>query len=192
MEFKKVAVALALSAGLASFGLQAATNPGSPTDNSSSGDFDITLYNNSKIQIFGLEDVEINDTDGLPGAADATGFTPVCVAANTDQFNISMSTAGGTFELTNTDSGAGAANIPYTLQLKDAGGSNVTDGLWGDSGNNSGELSGTALNVTTNDFGNLPACSGAANSYSILVTPDYTSADPGIYTGTATVVVSPI
>ncbi|WP_257287306.1 hypothetical protein [Endozoicomonas sp. SESOKO2] len=191
MEFKKVAVAIALSAGLASVGLQAAVNPGTPTDNSSTGTFDITLYNNSKIQIYGLEDVEINDTDGLPGTTDATGSTPVCVAANTDQFNISMSTAGGTFELTNTDSGSGAANIPYTLQLQDSAGSDVTDGLWGVGGNSSGVLSSEDLDVTTNDFNNVSACSGA-NSYSIVVAPDYTSADPGIYTGTAIVTVSPI
>ncbi|WP_252177021.1 hypothetical protein [Endozoicomonas sp. 4G] len=192
MEFKKVAIAIAvaLSAGMASSGLQAATNPGSPSDSSSTGDFDITLYNNSKIQIYGLEDVEINDTDGLPGATNATGSTPVCVAANAAQFNISMGTASGTFELTNTDSGSGTT-VPYTLQLKDAGGTDTSDGLWGVGGNNSGELSGDDLTVTTNDFNNVSACSGA-NSYSIVVAPDYTNADPGIYTGTATVTVSPI
>ncbi|WP_422135310.1 MULTISPECIES: hypothetical protein [unclassified Endozoicomonas] len=182
MEFKKVAVALALSAGLASFGLQAATNPGSPSDTTSSGDFDITLYNSTQIQIYGLDDVEIVDT----GTADATGTTPVCVAANVDNFNISMSSTSA-FNLTNA---GGASNIPYTLTLQDSGGTAIADGVWGVGQNSNGEQSSTDLARTTGNFADV--ASGCSGSYSILVTPDYTGAADGLYADTVTVEVAPI
>ncbi|WP_062265977.1 hypothetical protein [Endozoicomonas arenosclerae] len=191
MEFKKVAVAIALSAGLASSGLQAATNPPVATNGSSTGNFDITLNNNTQIRIYGLQDVVIDDA----GTGVATGTTPVCVASNVDDFNISMSALGGTFELSNTaavGAGAAAANVPYTLQLQNNVDSDIANGLWGGSGLGEGIQSPTALARSSNDPVNLPANCTGANSYKIKVTPTYTGAAPGVYTGTATVTVSPI
>lgn len=186
MEFKKVAVALALSAGLASVGLQAATNPSSPTDSSSTGDFDITLRNEVQMQLFELTDVNLENTDTGATPGDLTGSTKSCVDSNVDNYEVTL-VSSNSFNL-QAGSGPASGLIPYKLTYSQVG---ATDQVWG--------VGGEASGVTAGDFAkdgdiNDKACNVALDTKITvdILEADYKDQDVGVYTDTVTVVVSAI
>ncbi|WOG28932.1 hypothetical protein [Endozoicomonas sp. 8E] len=184
MEFKKVAVALALSAGLASSGLQAADNPTGPTANSSTGNFDIVLRNDVQVKLFGLDDVTFDTDSGTTG--DLSGSTPSCVDSNVERYEVSL-VSSNDFKLI-AGSGPASGDIPYLLTYSQ---NLATDQIWGDSNLSSGDAAGDFARDGT--IGG-DTCSVALDSKITvdILESDYTGKDVGVYSDTVTVVVSAI
>ncbi|WP_257281223.1 hypothetical protein [Endozoicomonas sp. ISHI1] len=182
MEFKKVAVAIALSAGLASVGLQAAQDGELGTDSTgSTGNFDINLYNNAQSRVFGLQDINLD-------SGESTESYNFCVYSNTDFARFEVSSASGDFSLT---SGGGSA-LPYTLALDEISGSSPA--TWGESNLGSGEVSTKNFPATGSGVvDNNTVCSAFGENVTVTVNVDTsTVADPGAYSDRVTLTVTAI
>ncbi|WP_034833183.1 hypothetical protein [Endozoicomonas numazuensis] len=186
MGFKKVAVAVALSAGLATSGLQAADNPDNPTANSSRGDFEITLRNEVQMKLFQLTDVDLVNTDSGATPGDLTGVTQSCVDSNVARYEVKLESSNA-FKL-QAGSGPALGEIPYKLTYSQTG---ATDQIWGVGGQASGVTAGSF--AKDGDIGG-GACSGALNTKITvdILEADYKDKDVGVYADTVTVVVSAI
>ena len=186
---KKAILAGVISASL--FGASVSwgeSNPDTPSQGSSTGNFDITVDRGTLLRVYGLEDLKVTtagDNEVI------TALTPVCVAANVPNYEMALSSGNNNFELELT-TGSGAEGIPYTLQLTNSSGL-INDAVWGGVGGiSSGEYSSASLDRQTNNFDDIDPATCSSPTYNIAVSANTGTVDPGIYVDTVTVVVAPL
>ena len=112
---------LLLAAAIGGISVNAiAAEDGQNSTTRSIGNFEITLFNETLVQVYGLVDVDLTDTT-------TTGQTPLCVASNVDNYEVAMS-SDTAFKL----DGPGD-DVPYTLQITQNS-SNIAGASWGANG----------------------------------------------------------
>ena len=188
MTFKKIYLAMVTSTLLMSASSVYSAEDGlMGTDSAgSTGNFDITLFQNAQTRVFGLQDINI-DTD------DSTTQTyNFCVYSNTQfaRFEVSSNNAA-TDEAFRLTSGLGGT-LPYTLSLDQLGGSDPVQ--WGDGGLSSGDLSIKRFGATgTGPVDNSTECSAFGENVTVtVVVDDANVTDPGAYSDQVTFTVTAI
>lgn len=209
-KFKLLAMAAAISAGLlGSAGVMAANNPSEASPTRSTGDFDITFFNETQIVLYGLEDIDLYSTDSTvaPGTVDFTTpapgqqtYTPICVASNigsgdattADNFYEIALSSTNDFQLENS---AGSVSVPYSLILKNI---NSPLNTWGGAGNSDGGeyydntvLVADSTDITNSIQAECPSDTTAGRIIDVDLT-GATAVAAGVYSDTVTVVVAPI
>ncbi|MTI11762.1 hypothetical protein [Sansalvadorimonas verongulae] len=181
------ALAVAVIAGV-SGGAMAAAHDGDlgglSTHGSSTGYFNITLYNAAQARIFGLKDFTF--------AEDKTG-TPIensiCIYTNTEGFTLTTSSQNG-FKLLSNSKQDGA---DYTLALAPASGGRAIE-TWGGSGNNANDVTSKHIsqaNISGWKLSTVGSASCSAGNFKLLITPNVTTSSPGVYTDLVTLTVTP-
>ena len=139
----------------------------------STGTAIINISKQNAVKITNLDDLDLGTAGFL--SATATASDDVCVYSSTGGYNITITSANGTFQLEDDNT---PTNIPYSLN-------------W---------TAGATTAVTYNTaivglVGNQSAvdCGGSTNaSFEVSVTAaDFNAADPGSYTDTLTLSVIP-
>ena len=169
--FKITLVALAVAAtGVVS----AATSDGTiGTD--STGTADVTLIKQDAVQITNVDTLDLGTHATL--AADRTADDDVCVFNSTSSYNITFTSANGSFELQD-----GANSIPYSVAWSSNGGAVVPVAY------------STAITGNTGDATSLTCGAAVTNAnFAVTVTAaDFNAANPGNYSDTLTLFVEAI
>ncbi|MGB0360672.1 MAG: hypothetical protein ACPGEF_04585 [Endozoicomonas sp.] len=185
--FKTLALATAVSASLlATTGVMAATQ-GDFGIASSQGSFDISLFNETEVRIFGLEDVSLVNPNDTPTPGDLSGNTNVCVYANVPNYTVSLASTNG-FAL---QGGSGTEDsVRYNLDYEREGAASET---WssrpGD--NRSGMFAGN-FERSVDDREQQECTTGVTAIKVNISEEDYARVDTGVYTDTVTVTVAAI
>ena len=208
-KFKTLALAAAVSAGvLGSAGVMAAVNPSEPSNDRSEGQFDITFFNETKIVLYGLDDIDLYSTESadVPGSVDFDNpspgqrtFTPICVASNIGSGDSGISDnyyeialwSTNDFQLENS---AGTVSVPYSLTLK-----NINSPLnkWGGGDGSAGGdyYENDVLVADSTDIQNsIQADCPSDTARGRIIDVELTGTDTvaaGVYSDTVTVVVAP-
>ena len=178
---KKLVLAAAVSA--VATGVMAATNPGSPAADKSTGDFDVTFSQGAQLRIWGLRDMSF--TEAL--TQDRSQSVDFCTYSNnTDEVVFEAQSDTGDFTL----AGPGDA-LNYTLKVEDSANASNAD-EWGDgllASNDQGYYRYPASQKNTpGDF-----CGGTQQLNTVTVTiPAQTVTADGAYTDTVTLTIKPI
>ena len=178
--FKTLALVAVISAGmLGTSGVMAAFNPEETSPQRSSGNFEIKLFNETGIQVYGLDDVEMYKSVG--GLYNVTA--PVCVAANVETYKMRLESQGG-FQFNNN------SNLAYTVELQAISGNPIPDAKWGVGLLESGDYSETPVD---RDGSNTQlGCTTERKHQFFINLPNGDSADVGTYTDQITVTVEPV
>ncbi len=134
----------------------------------------IQISKDNVVQITMLDDINLGTHGNL--TATATGDDDVCVFSSTGGYNITITSANGSFDLDDANT---TTDIPYSV-------------VW-----TAGASTATAVYATamTGMLGNSTAtdCNGVTNAnFEVSVTAaDFNAADPGSYTDTLTLLVTP-
>lgn len=156
--------AMSGSAMAATDGLLGATSTGTAIINIAKG---------NAVQITNLDDINLGAQGNL--TATATQSDDVCVFSSTGGYNITLTSANGTFELTDAST---TTNIPYTVDWI--------------AGTTTTAVYNTPITGLTGDSTAVDCNAGTNATFSVSVAaPDFNAADPGSYTDTLTMLVQP-
>ncbi len=139
------------------------------------GESIVTIIKQNAVQITDVGDIDLGSHATL--TADAVGSDDVCVFSSTTNYNVTVDSANGGFNLMD-----GAAAIPYSLTWASNGGAaaSVSDGV--------------AVTGLSGDNTSL-ICAGTGGSNATfevtVAVADYNAATPGTYTDTLTLTVAP-
>ncbi|MTI11726.1 hypothetical protein [Sansalvadorimonas verongulae] len=149
---------------------------------SSQGSFEVTLFNEAKARIFGMEDLTIpNDNTGPVDKS-------ICIYTNTERFTV-IADSRNNFQM-NTVSGV--AGVDYTLALMQTSTDGTPGATWGAGNSGNGIRSSTIVaqnNPNWDDPANATCTDG---NFGLQITPTVINgAQPGVYTDSITLTVAP-
>lgn len=136
---------------------------------------DVTVIKDDAVQISDVGDIDLGSHATL--TADAVGSDDVCIFSSTTNYNVTVDSANGDFNLVD-----GAASIPYSLTWTSNGGSATT------------MSNGATLTGLTGDSTSVICAGTGGHNATFEVTvaaADYNAAIPGTYIDTLTITVAP-